>query len=240
MATTVPTALPEGAVGIFGGSFNPVHIGHLRLAEMIQHQCAFNPLWIIPNRQSPLKGEPPVDPLKRLEMVKLAFEGVPNTKVSTFEIDKEGPSYALHTIEHIKKQHPGKPVYFILGTDAFYDLPEWYEFPRLLDECSYIVVTRAGFDRPGTEPDDTKLAAGIAELKDERLIKDDITFGPFSQVYRTRQKTQICVFEAQLPEVSSTEIRLRLQMGEKIEGLVPAPVERYLISSGLYDKKQTE
>lgn len=240
MATTVPTALPKGAVGIFGGSFNPVHVGHVRLAEMIQQTCAFDTLWIVPNRQSPLKGEPPIDPQKRFEMVKLAFDGVPNTKISTFEMDREGPSYAIHTIEHIKKQNEGKPVYFILGTDAFYDLPEWYEFPRLLDECSYIVVTRAGFDRPETSPENTKLAAGIAELKDERLIKDDAAFAPFTQVFRTRQKTQICVFEAQLPEVSSTEIRIRLQMGVSIEKLVPPTVERYLKSSGLYVNKQTE
>lgn len=240
MGTLTPTKIQPDSVGIFGGSFNPVHVGHTALAQAIQKTFRFNPLLIIPNRQSPLKGIPEVNAEQRLEMVNLAFGEIENTKVSTFELEQAGPSYAINTIEHVKTVYPEKPVFFILGTDAFYDLPQWHEFPRLLDECSFLVVTRAGIDHPDIEPQDTKLESCLTELKEERLIKEAVRFDPFSRVYRTRKNTQICVFEVNLPEVSSTEVRIRLQMGETITGLVPPGVERYLKTSGLYAKNSTQ
>lgn len=228
----------EDAVGILGGSFNPVHIGHVRLAEEIQKRCAFDPLWIVPNYRSPHKDESDIDPKHRLEMVKLAFANVPDTKVSTFELDQPGPSYTINTVEYIQSQCPGKQVFFILGTDAFYDLPQWHQFPKLLKSCSFIVVTRAGFEASDVAPENTKLAAVIEELREEKLVKNTQTFGPFNQVYQTSPTTNICVFEASLPEVSSTEVRLRMQLGVNIDNLVPANVAHYLNNSDLYGKKK--
>lgn len=231
------TAL-EDAVGILGGSFNPVHVGHVRLAEEIQNRCAFDPLWIIPNYRSPHKDESDIDPKHRLEMVKLAFTHVPDTKISTFEIEQPGPSYAINTVEHIKTLSQGKQVFFILGTDAFYDLPQWYEFPKLLKTCSFLVVTRAGFEAADVAPENTKLAAVLEELREEKLLKNAQAFGPFSQVYQTSPTTNICIFEASLPEVSSTEVRLRIQLGVNIDNLVPPDVAQYLYNSDLYGKKK--
>ena len=228
----------EDAVGILGGSFNPVHMGHVKLAQEIQARCAFDPLWIIPNRKPPHKQDFETDPTRRLEMVKLAFSEIPDTKISTFELDRQEPSYALHTVEHIKSLNPGRPVYFVLGTDAFYDLPQWYEFATLIKSCSFLVVTRAGWEAADIDPKESKLASCIEELREEKLVKNAKPFGPFREVYQTSPSTQICIFEASLPEVSSTEIRLRLQLGVSIKGLVPDNVERYLKDSDLYGKEK--
>lgn len=216
-------------------------MGHVKLAEEIQKRCAFDPLWIVPNRHSPLKDESEVDPTHRLEMVKLAFGSIPDTKISMFELDqKSGPNYAIHTVEHLKSLQPNKPLYFVLGTDAFYDLPQWFEFQKLIKLCSFVVVTRAGWESPDIAPEDSKLTGCIEELREEKLVKNARPFGPFKQVYQTSPDTYICIFEASLPEVSSTEVRLKMQLGVSITGLVPPAVEQYLIKSDLYGKEKAE
>jgi len=225
----VTSTFPKDAIAIFGGSFNPVHIGHVRLVEEIQRLFQFSTLYIIPNGNPPHKPPFEIPSEQRLALVKLAFEGVPQTQISTFEIENTEPSYALWTIEHIKKQHPGKPLYFILGADSFYTLPEWYEFPDVLHACSYLVVTRAGYV-PSNFQDI------IIELRDEKLISEvKPAPAPFQRLFKTKQDTVIAALSLDLPEVSSTEIRLRLQLKQTVDGLVPDKVAQYLKTTSVCD-----
>ena len=119
--------IPSNAIGILGGSFNPVHIGHVALAKEILARCPFERLFIIPNVSPPHKPPYEIESKHRLEMVKLAFEGVKKVELSTYELESSEPSYTFHTLKHFKNQLGlNVPLYFILGADAFYGLPEWY------------------------------------------------------------------------------------------------------------------
>ncbi|MBI3556480.1 MAG: nicotinate (nicotinamide) nucleotide adenylyltransferase [Deltaproteobacteria bacterium] len=238
------TSLGPHAVGILGGSFNPVHIGHVRLAEEVQRRCAFDPLLIIPTKCPPHKPPYEVSDEHRLALVRLAFESVPDTRVSTFELESEGPSYAIRTIENFTRQYAGRPIYFILGTDAFNDLPSWYAFPDVMEACSFVVVARAGWDSMDADSDRSKLSRRLAKLVAAGLLKPlDSNAGgepsPFQRVFATRSGTRICILDVDLHEVSSTEVRLRLQLGENVTGLVPPNVERYLKSVGVYATGKT-
>ncbi len=223
-------------VGILGGSFNPVHYGHVRLAEAIQRSLNFDPLWIVPSKCPPHKPPYEVSDEHRLALVKLAFEGVPGAQISTFELEAEGPSYAIRTIEFFSRQHVGRDLYFILGTDAFNDLPSWHAFPDVMEACSYVVAARAGWDQQPADSDRSKLNRRLSKLVAAGLLKpmELANPAPFQAQYATRSGSRICVLDVPLPEISSTEVRLRLQLGENVTGLVPPNVEAYLISTGLY------
>lgn len=232
----------RNSVGIFGGSFNPVHIGHLKLAEEVQKSCAFNPLLIVPTKSPPHKPPYEIDDHHRLEMVKLAFAQIPGAQLSRIEMDSDGPSYAIRTIEHVARQFQGAEIFFILGADAFYDLPHWYAFPDVMEACSYLVVKRAGWDptETGSEPSDEGVVCDKLEERFEKLMASGLLKPaakietPFDELYFTRTGGRIAVLQLDLPEVSSTEIRLRAQLGETINNLVPDTVARYLKTNGLY------
>lgn len=229
------------SVAILGGSFNPVHIGHVKLAEWVQSRCGFKPLWIVPSQNPPHKSAYEANAEQRLEMVKLAFSSVADAQVSTFEIENEGPSYAIRTIEYFSRKHPGQPLFFVLGADTFQDLPHWYAFPDVMEACSYLVVTRAGWE---TDAENSKLTERLEKLVKAGLLVEEpnnvASPTPFDKVYRTRSGTRVCLLNASLPEVSSTEIRLRLQLGQEVHGRVPEAVERYLKTTGLYGTSKAE
>lgn len=230
--------MKPGAVGILGGSFNPVHLGHVRLAEEIQKRCEFEPLWIVPTKQPPHKPAYEIPDKNRIEMARLAFERIPNAQFSLFEMESEGPSYAIRTIEYFTRQHPGQAIHFILGADAFYDLPQWYAFPDVMEACSYVVATRAGWDEQDSRSELSKLSRRLTKLTAAGLLQPapNSSAGPFDRVFLTRTGTRICVFDVTLPEISSTEVRLRLQLHESVDGLVPEAVAGYLKTVNLYGR----
>lgn len=241
----------QNAVGIFGGSFNPVHLGHVQLAKQIQERCGFNPLYIVPTKSPPHKPAYEVEEKHRIEMVRLAFEDVANTQLSMFEIESEGPSYAIRTIEYFTRRHQGSPIYFILGADAFHDLPKWYAFPDVMEACSYVVVQRAGWEpEPSAEIDEddfddqaSKLGGRLNKLVSAGLLRPvgpaELATTPFDEAFATRSGTRVGILNVKLPEISSTEVRLRLQLGENINNLVPDAVARYLKTSGLYGTQKS-
>ncbi|MEW6056892.1 MAG: nicotinate (nicotinamide) nucleotide adenylyltransferase [Bdellovibrionota bacterium] len=229
-------ALVKKGVGLFGGSFDPVHWGHVRLAEEVQKNLNFDPLWIIPSQNPPHKPPFEIGTSHRLAMVETAFAHVPQTKISKYEIERKDYSFAIHTIEHFKQIYPDRPLFFILGMDAFYDLPKWFEFPRVLEECSYIIVSRAGWDfRTQSSP---RLQARLADLVESGLLTKTKPVEPFKNAHQTRSGGFVVTLELELPEVSSTEVRMRLQLGESIESLVPAAIARYLKSLPAYGTKK--
>jgi nicotinate-nucleotide adenylyltransferase len=212
------------SVAIFGGAFDPIHMGHVRLVEEIQKNFAFEPLVIVPSRNPPHKPPFQFEAKDRLEMAQVALAHIPNLEFSTFEMDRKQTSYSVHTIRHFLENYPKQTLYFIMGSDAFYGLPEWYEFPDVLEACSYIVVTRKGFEN-------SQLEDAILELKSEDLlkeIKDTKPAGAIKRTFRTKTGTYVHFCPLDLPEVSSTEIRLRLQLGEQAQGLVPSAILGHL------------
>ncbi len=135
-----------GRTGLFGGTFNPIHIGHLRVAEEALRQFRLHQVLLIPT------GQPPHRPVEdgvpgelRYEMVKLAIAGRPGLSASRAELDRPGPAYTVDTIAQLEREHPEGVVY-IVGADIFSQIEIWHEWPRLLTMCPFIVAPRPGVD----------------------------------------------------------------------------------------------
>lgn len=138
-------------IGLLGGTFNPVHLGHLALAQESWHQLKLDKVIFIPANISPFKeNEPVIGPADRLDMLRLAIEGDDRFKISTFEIDKEGISHSIDTVKHFSDVYGSDAeLFFISGADSIRDLSKWKDIEGILDIVTFIVATRPGFDFEG-------------------------------------------------------------------------------------------
>ena len=201
-------------IGILGGTFDPIHMGHLITAEIVRVSAALDEIIFIPAARPPHKenkGEAPAE--DRLLMVQCAVEGNPSFSVSDIELKREGPSYTVDTIAVLSEQLRGAELFFITGADAMNDLYRWHDPVRLLHSCTFIVAARQG-----------------VELDESRLAEQ---FSP-------EQRSRIRIVPTPHLEISSTMIRMRVRAGMSIRYLVPRAVEHYIEERGLYrahDKK---
>ena len=133
--------------GIFGGAFNPPHLGHLRLAQASAEALGLDRLIVVPTGVSPHKqsGGQTTAP-QRLEMCRRQFGELPDVTISDYELDKKGPSYTVKTIEYFKKLYPGDELFLIIGSDMFLTLPQWYEFEKIINLCVIAVAARTDED----------------------------------------------------------------------------------------------
>ncbi|WP_168442439.1 nicotinate-nucleotide adenylyltransferase [Pontiella desulfatans] len=198
-------------VGLMGGSFDPVHMGHLVVAQDAAERLELSEVVFVPAAIPPHKQHlQRVDAGHRLNMVRMAVESDVRFSVSDVELQRGGVSYTIDTVEFFRRQHPGLQFVLVVGGDTLVDLHNWYKVDELLDLCEV-----ATFLRPGENGLD-----GIAEkirLPDEQ-----------------RARLLGNVFDAHQVEVSSTEIRMRIAEGLGIRYLVPPEVERYIYEHGLY------
>lgn len=198
-------------IGVFGGSFDPVHEGHVRAAEDARGSLGLERVLLVPAGSQPLKGgHASAD--RRLAMVRLAVEGRDGLEVSDTEVRREGTSYTVDTVRELAESLGADvELYLLIGTDAVRDLPNWRDVPGIFS-CAKPAV----LERPGDGPVDwdgfrERLPEGLAaELRDSAICLERPV------------------------DVSSTEIRRRLAAGESIAGLVPAAVEDYIRRHGLY------
>lgn len=200
---------PSTALGIFGGSFDPVHNGHLALARACQEQAALDEVWFTPTAIQPLKQQgPQATNADRVEMLRLAIDNGPasNWRVCTIEIDRGGKSYTIDTLRQLHEELPTTTIFFMIGSDAIRDVAHWKEPREIFRLATPLVVHRAG----EPEPDLATLST---------LCQAD---------------TQPQVVRMKPVDVSSTEIRRRVHRGESIDGLAPAAVARYIAEHGLY------
>lgn len=198
-------------LGLFGGSFDPVHLGHLRLAECCREQAQLDGVWFVPSAVQPHKpGGPIAADADRLAMLRLAIEGRPGWDVSTIELDRGGLSYTVDTLREVVRVAPDRRVFFLMGADTLHDLPNWREPAEVLALATPLVVRRAG-ERP---PD----FSGLAELVDaDRLAEIEshaIAMPPIA--------------------ISSRELRQRLAAGEPCDDAMPARVADYAKTRKLY------
>ncbi len=197
-------------IGIFGGSFDPVHLGHTGLAEDAMALADLEKVVFIPARLQPFKLDKKLATgAARLAMLDLAVGNKKGFEVSSYEIDEEGISYSYLTMRAMQKRF-GEDVklYFITGTDAFLKIDKWKNAEELLTKYAFIIGTRPGYKR-----EELKLC--ISKIHD--------TYG-----------TEITNIDNTQIDVSSTEIRTRLEQGSSCEGLISAEVERYIKENGLY------
>ena len=144
-------ARQEVKVGIFGGCFDPVHIGHLIIAEFACLQFNLEKVIFVPAKIPPHKKKVSATPQQRLEMLKLAIGGNKNFEISDIEVKREGPSYTYDTVISFKSTNPGAQFYFLIGEDAFEELHTWYKIEKLVEEIIFLVAPR--FEREIKIPD---------------------------------------------------------------------------------------
>jgi len=196
-------------IGVLGGSFNPVHNGHLKVAEETSTGLNLARVIWIPAGEPPLKPDRSLAPAEhRLRMMHLAINGSPYFTVSTIEIDRAGTSYTVDTIAELREQvGVGDELFFILGWDSLAKFTEWREPSRLLTMCSLVAVPRPGW----LPPDLGALEEGIPGISERVILMDKPRVG-----------------------ISSTEIRDRIARNLSIRHLVPEPVEQYIKTHRLY------
>ncbi|AEB24792.1 MULTISPECIES: nicotinate-nucleotide adenylyltransferase [Bacillus] len=133
-------------IGIFGGTFDPPHNGHLLMANEVLHQAELDEVWFMPNQIPPHKqNEDFTDSRRRVEMLRLAISSNPGFKLELAEMEREGPSYTYDTVRLLKERHPNDKLFFIIGADMIEYLPKWYKLDELLKLIQFIGVRRPGY-----------------------------------------------------------------------------------------------
>jgi nicotinate-nucleotide adenylyltransferase len=218
-------------VGLFGGTFNPVHLGHLRAALEVKEGFGLEEIFLIPAALPPHKipGEV-VDGGDRLHMLNLALEDTAGLSVSDVELKRSGPSYTIDTVNHFKSTLPEKSqIYLVMGLDAFLEIDSWKSYEELLVQVPIIVMNRPETDRRfsgvGWERTDDYLKSRISE---------DYKFSQLRSCYRAADKQPIHIFEVTALNISSTRIRSLIKEGRSIGYLVPRKAAEFINSRGLY------
>lgn len=196
-------------IGVLGGTFDPVHRGHLIVAEEARTRLDLAEIIFVPAGQPWLKVNSHITPAEhRVAMVRLAIKGKPYFKLSTMEIERPGPSYTVDTMAELKNQFGEKvELFFILGCDSFTEFPRWHQPARLITLCRLVVVPR-----PGCPPPDLNgLETALPGLSARAVLLD---------------KPEV--------DISATGIRERVARGLSLADLVPRPVEKYIKQHKLY------
>lgn len=198
-------------LGIFGGSFDPVHYGHLLLAECCREACSLDEVWLVPAAVPPHKSDRELASGKhRLEMLELALAGNERLRPSSIEIDRGGVSYTVDTLAAIKVERPETDLFLLMGADSLRDLPTWREPQRICELATPVVVRRSGSPQPD-----------LAVLKQ---------FLPRERIDQVRG----LMVEMPIIELSSTDLRQRAATGRSLRYRTPRAVEKYIETQRLY------
>ncbi len=208
-------------IGIFGGTFNPPHKGHVRMVEKVTEELELDKVFIIPNKIPTYKRcNDLADNRDRVAMCKLAFKN-PKYEISTMEMDSENDSYTIYTVDALRKKYPNDELYVIIGSDMFLIFHKWYKYKEILEKCNICVVSR---------------------LNDENVLQELRTyaFDKLGIYIPARDAKNIHISLLDAFEVSSTDIRERTEIGRSIYGLVDPEIIEYMEKNKLYgfrDKK---
>ena len=218
----------RGRIGLLGGTFNPIQNGHLRAAEAVRARFDLDRIMFIPSFIPPHKQDCGMaSPKQRLEMVERAVSSIPGFEASPLEVEAEGTSYSILTLNKVKQHYPRSVICFILGIDAFLEIETWREYERVLGQCSFVVVSRPGFSMDQVPPLAGRFKQKIVVLPAQ---------GPVPDIHPSA--VTIFLLQIEALEVSSTEVRERVRRGKSIKGLVPESVEAYIRENKLYQEGQ--
>jgi len=211
-----------GRLGIIGGTFDPIHLGHLDAAEAARTALQLDHIRFVPSHDPPHRsGQPVASSFHRFALVALAIEGRHGYRVSDVELGRTGPSYTADTLRALQVEgwRPSQ-LFFILGADAFAEIATWREFPSVLDSAHFVVIARPG----------TTLEEAAARTP---ALRARMQGGPGE--IEEREETRIILIGARTRDVSSTTIRTRRASGQSIADLVPAAVARHIVAHQLYE-----
>jgi len=200
--------------GVLGGTFDPIHKGHLIIAEAARKKLRLARVIFVPAGQPWLKNDRDITPAEhRVNMVRLAIAGKAHFEQSTVEVDRPGPSYSVDTVAALRKDFGDEAqIYFLIGWDSLAELPEWHQPRRLLKLCKLVAITRPDFSRP--------------DLKSLESSVPGIT-------------KSVVWLDIKPVDISSSDIRRRVAHGISINRLVPGNVEKYIKENGLYRKPKS-
>jgi nicotinate-nucleotide adenylyltransferase len=202
-------------IGIFGGTFDPIHLGHLILAEHCREQARLDQIWFIPCAQQPLKErQTTTTDRQRCEMVELAIAGCDPFHLSKLELERGGTSYTVDTLEQIESMQPGIQLFLLIGDDSLESFSKWKSPARICELAIPLIANRPGFDSIDLTPLQAfTTPERFAEIESYRIASPMI-------------------------EISSTNLRDRVAQGKSIRYLVPRAVEKYIETQKLYSAEQ--
>lgn len=206
-------------IGLFGGTFNPVHFGHLRLALEVHQTLGLDQVRLVPCHRPAHRGEPEVSSEQRVEMLRLALQNCPELSLDERELKRDGPSYSLETLQSLRAELGSEvSLTWIMGSDSFAGLDSWHRWRELLDWGHILVISRPGCELPTEGP--------VAELLNRRRAEAEILAEqPFGA---------IVVQELRLLPISATEIRTQIGRRQSPQFLLPESVWQFIQQQGLY------
>ncbi len=213
------------AIGLFGGTFNPVHLGHLHAATKVAEAFGLDRVLFIPSYIPPHKSTAEVAPAEdRFRMVELACRESARFRACDIEVRAREKSYSILTVGRIAEVFPGARLFFILGIDAFLEIGTWFDYEQLLEKVRFIVTDRPGYDLAGA----VTVLDGSLRGRTAPVIEEGRAAGELNGECR--------VFPIKIGPlaVSSTDIRNRARRGEGLDGLVPPAVSDYIMENKLY------
>ena len=210
---------PEPRIGVMGGSFNPVHYGHLRVASDVKKRLRLDHMFLMPAAQSPLKAQHSVTASHRVAMLNIALEAFPELALDCREIDRAGPSFTVDSLSELREEFGnGTGLYFVIGDDCLPTLHRWRQWRDLTAYANLIVTKRPGqFPQPAEE-----VAEWCLETEVDLDTIDAMACGGLAHV------------ESSLVDISSTEVREGLNNNEVLEQVIPAAVIEYINYHRLY------
>ena len=210
-------------LGILGGTFDPIHLGHLRSAEEIGQRLGLEKVYLIPSALPPHKTEMPITPFHhRLAMARLGTDCSPLLETMDLEGNRPGFSYSIETLEELREVFgPASELFFILGTDAFLEIETWRDYKRLFEYAHFVILFRAGYQNHGLDGIFSHLG-----IKGPTKGTDNYFSAPSGKAIILITSTRM--------EISSTNIRNMVKEDKSIHFLVPEAVRAYIIEKGLY------
>jgi nicotinate-nucleotide adenylyltransferase len=213
-------------IGVLGGTFNPIHLAHLRSAEEVREAQRLDKVLFIPSATPPHKrADGLMTAAHRLAMVRLAIRGNPHFRVSTLEIKRRGRSYSVDTLRALHARLPRARFFFILGMDAFREISTWRDYQSIFALCNLIVTSRPAYD-------DSPLLRALPVA-----VRAEFCYRPKAKRLEHRTGNQVIFQRISDLDISASAIRHRLHRGFSIRYLVPTNVERYIVQHRLYARR---
>jgi nicotinate-nucleotide adenylyltransferase len=224
--------LASNRLGLLGGSFNPIHNGHLAIAGQARTRLQLDRVLFIPTGEPPHKRDGSLAPATdRYEMVRLAIAGTPSFDISDIEIKRPGKSYSIDTVHELQRQHgPSTELYFLIGLDAFLEFPSWREPQALLAACRFVVISR-----PGQSFRSLAQLSLLPQLDSHALAQLDAGDLTRLDIAIPSGPGLICL---PLPPcaISASDIRRQAQRKAALANVLPPPVESYILQHRLYQE----
>jgi nicotinate-nucleotide adenylyltransferase len=216
-------------IGLFGGTFDPIHCGHVKAAENVQKIFSFDRIMFIPSYIPPHKESADVASAEhRLRMVELALSTFHRFFPSSIEIEARGTSYSIMTLNRIKEMFPQTEIFFLLGIDAFLEIETWKDYEGVLDQCSFVVMSRPGFRL-------NEAKEILAKKYNQRMVEIS---RPIEKENEEFFFHRIYLLFINTLDISSSEVREKVGKSQSINGLVPKNVENYIKEQRLYLRKK--